>query len=514
MITYHSTRGDKHAYTFSEVILKGIAPDEGLFVPEKIPTIAIEDLQQLLGKSYQQTAEYIFKKFETDFLDNEIKTFVEKAYASQYDTKEITPLIHLKDNEYILELWHGPTAAFKDIALQIMPLLFSEAITKNNKQRIKNGEKPLRYLILAATSGDTGKAALEGYKNKKNISIIVFYPEGKVSKLQQLQMQTQEGENVAVFAVKGDFDDTQTLIKNIFNNKSFNDELKQKYQTILSSANSINWGRLIPQIVYHFKSYLDLVEKKAIQFGEEITICVPSGNFGNLLAAYYAKQMGLPIKKFICASNENNVLTHFLQTGTYSVKNRNLVMTPSPSMDILIANNIERLLYFITNNPKQVAKWMNQLKTTGEFSVDEKTKTKLQKEFFADYVTNDACLNTIKKQFVEQKYLLDPHTSVAHVVAERYLQSTGETLPIIICSTAHWAKFPRDVAKALGIREGINDDAFTLIQKICSLDQKIKAPNSLISLEGKKQRFTKTVTANQQVIEELIKTIVGKDESI
>lgn len=508
MITYHSTRGHKTSHTFSEVILKGLALDGGLFVPEKIPTISQEELQQLSNKSYHQIAEFVFEKFQTDFSTDEIKTIVEEAYGPQFDTTAITPLTHLKNNQYILELWHGPTSAFKDMALQLMPLLFSEAIKKDNNKRLTHGEKPFRYLILVATSGDTGKAALEGYKDKNNVSIIAFYPDGKVSKIQQLQMQTQEGDNVTVFAVKGDFDDTQTLVKNIFNDKHFNEELNEKFQTVLSSANSINWGRLIPQIVYHFKSYLDLVEKKVIRLGEKITICVPSGNFGNLLAAYYAKEMGLPIQKFICASNENNILTEFLRTGTYSVKNRKLVQTPSPSMDILLANNIERLLYSITNNAQKVAIWMNELKTKGEFSIDETTEERIQQEFFADWVTNDDCLQNIQKQFAEQKYLIDPHTSVAQMVTDRYIQENKVTTPVIICSTAHWAKFPLDVAKAFGLQIKLFDDEFKLIQQICSLHQTITAPESLTTLQTKKRRFTKSIKVDQKVVEEEIKRLL------
>lgn len=512
MIHYKSTRGEDTSYTFSEVILKGIAPDGGLFVPKKIPAITREDLQNLTNKSYQERAKRIFQLFETDFTDDQIKEIVDEAYSSNFDDKKIAPLIHLKNKQYILELWHGPTAAFKDMALQIMPLFFSEAIEKNNQQRNKNNEKPLRYLILVATSGDTGKAALEGYKNKKNASVIVFYPDGQVSKLQQLQMQTQEGKNVKVFAVKGDFDDTQTLVKNIFNDKQFNDELRNTYQTVLSSANSINWGRLIPQIVYHVTSYLDLVAQKAITLGDEVDIAVPSGNFGNLLAAFYAKKMGLPIRKLICASNENNVLTHFLKTGIYSVKNRKLIMTPSPSMNILIASNIERLLHLITNNPKQVALWMNELKIHGEFEVDDATKAILQHEFFADWVTNDDCLTNIKKIFTEQHYLMDTHTSVAQIVTERYIMQNNTVTPVIVSATANWAKFTKDIAKALGIHAEQSDDEFTLIRKICSLQQTIQAPQSLISLQQKKQRFTESINADQTFVEELIKEInsVGK----
>jgi len=411
MISYTSTRGDNKKNTFSEAILKGMAPDGGLFVPNKLPRFSLNELRKLSKKSYQERAVFIFNLFETNFSDDVIKKIVAQAYASQFDIQNITPVVHLKDNQYILELWHGPTAAFKDIALQIMPLFFLEAIKKEKSN--------FRYLILAATSGDTGKAALEGYKDKENISAIVFYPNGKVSQLQQLQMQTQEGRNVSVYALLGGFDKVQTLVKDIFQDTAFNKKLLKK-GIILSSANSINWGRLIPQIVYHVSSYIDLVNQKVITFGDAIDVVVPSGNFGNLLAAFYAKKMGLPIRKFVCASNKNNVLTGFFQTGTYDITNRSLSKTPSPSMDILIASNIERLLFLITNDAKQVSLWMRELRTKKKFSVDSATKKILQEEFSADWVSNKECLQNIKRIYDDTHYLMDPHTSIAQIVAERY----------------------------------------------------------------------------------------------
>lgn len=508
MITYHSTRGDKQLFTFSDAILKGIAPDGGLFVPEKIPHIPAEQLQQLVNKSYQKKAAYILKRFGIDFTEEQIDTIVNKAYASNFDTKEIAPVTHVTNNTYILELWHGPTAAFKDMALQIMPLFFSEAVKKDNAQKITKGQQPLRYLILAATSGDTGKAALEGYKDKDNISIMVFYPNGRVSQLQELQMKTQEGNNVYVFAVNGDFDDTQRLVKDMFNDETFNNKLKEKFQIVLSSANSINWGRLLPQIVYHVSSYCDLVKQNVIQLGDPIDVVVPSGNFGNLLAAYYAKKMGLPIRQFICASNENNVLTEFLQTGIYSIKNRKLVQTPSPSMDILIANNIERLLYLITNNAKQISEWMTELKTNGIFEVDETTKQILQKEFFADWVANNDCLTNIKKVYEEHQYLMDTHTSVAYIVAERFLKQERNDIPIIICSTANWAKFPESIARAIFPEKAMPNDAFEVIDIICSLDKNISAPKSINELRDKKVLHTKTIDADKAKIEQQIETLL------
>ncbi len=434
---YKSTRDNNKKYSFSEVLLKGIADDGGLFIPEKIPKLTLNQLTQLSDMAYQKRAVFVLNLFKTGFPKGVISNIVNQAYSTNFDTSLIAPLIHLKDNQYVLELWHGPTLAFKDMALQIMPLFFSKAI-----------KKPNRYLILVATSGDTGKAALEGYKDKENISIIVFYPEKHVSKIQELQMTTQEGENVSVVAIKDNFDKCQSLVKEIFNDKRFNNILKSKFKTTLSSANSINWGRLVPQIVYHVSSYVDLIRMGVISAGDQIDISIPTGNFGNILAAFYARGMGLPVRKLICASNANNVLTKFLQTGVYDIRNRSLVKTPSPSMDILVASNIERLLYLLTNNPKQVSDWMNHLKLNKFFMVDIATKNKLKDIFYADWVSNIDCLKHIKALYSETKYLIDPHTSVAHIVAERYIAKTNIIKPVIICSTAHWSKFSRSIVNA------------------------------------------------------------------
>lgn len=494
MISYHSTRGE-NLYTFSQAILKGIADDGGLFVPEKIPQITNIELKLLINNSYPELAEYIFNLFATDFSKSIIKKIVYQAYSSNFDSKEIAPLNYLKNNQYILELWHGPTSAFKDIALQSMPLFFSEAMKKSKTS--------LRYLILVATSGDTGKAALEGYKNKENISIVVFYPHGHVSQLQKLHMQTQEGNNVSVYALAGDFDTVQTLVKDIFRDTEYNKQLLEK-GFVLSSANSINWGRLLPQVVYYVSSYLDLINKKRIALGEHIDVVVPSGNFGNLLAAFYAKKIGLPIRKFVCASNTNNVLTEFLQTGVYDISKRTLSKTPSPSMDILIASNIERLLHTITNDSKKVAGWMNELKTNKKFVVNDATKKVLHKEFFADWVSNEDCLKNIKKIFDETNYLIDPHTSVAQLVAERYIKQNNISTPVVICSTAHWAKFAKDVYVSLFPDKETPADDFAIIDAICSLDKNISAPDSLRKLKEKKQIYTEVLTADKEAIEKLI----------
>ncbi len=382
-----------------------------------------------------------------------------------------------------------------------MPLLFSKAAEMDNAKRIANGEKPLQYLILTATSGDTGKAALEGFKNKKNIFLIIFYPKGHVSTLQEKQMVTQEGDNLAVYATESSFDTVQKVVKNIFTDDVYNKKLLNDFQTKLSSANSINWGRFIPQIVYHIKSYLYLVQKDIINCGEPIDVAVPSGNFGNILAAFLAKQMGVPINKLICASNENNALAKFIQTGTYDIRNKEVVYTPSPAIDILVASNIERLLYFITQDTQQVALWMQQLKTKKVFSVDENTKKIIQNNFYADWVSNQECLRNIKQQYEQTSYLMDPHTSVAQVVTNRYQKEYNISSTIIICSTAHWAKFAGHIDKALFNKTQPNEFAsLDYIAKHTGLD----IPKSIADLKTKPVIHTKKLFATQEVIEETL----------
>lgn len=493
MILYKSTRGFKKLYSFSEAILKGIAPGGGLFVPDTIPKISLDKLKGLMGKSYQELCLEIFDLFQTDLSFDLLKTIIEKSYSSNFDNSQISPLIRLKENQYILELWHGPTSAFKDMALQIMPYFFAEAAKKSSQ----------KYLILVATSGDTGKAALEGYKDKDGISIIVFYPYKGVSKLQEIQMTTQEGKNLEVYGVQGNFDDVQRCVKEVFNDKEFNIQLLKKHNTVLSSANSINWGRLLPQIVYHISSYLNLIEKGVIESGDKIDIAVPTGNFGNILAAFYAKKMGLPVRKLICASNENNVLTRFLQTGIYDISNRSLIKTPSPSMDIIVASNLERLLYEITHDQVLINKWMKQLKDEKKFVVDNQTKNQLQQIFSADWVSNDECIKTIKKVYGETGYLMDPHSAVAQAVADRYQSKYRSDVPVVICSTAHWSKFPKEVYKALNGFTKWGDE-FSIIQKIKDMGPKIHVPKNILDLQKKKILHKKKISATKYEIEKEI----------
>lgn len=460
MMYYHSTRGKAERLTAGAAILQGIAADGGLFVPESIPVVTAAELAELTRLPYQQRAEKILAKFLTDYSAEEIARCTQGAYnASGFDHPRIAPLQQIGKNTAVLELWHGPTSAFKDMALQLLPRLLSEAIRKNGETA--------EYVILVATSGDTGKAALEGFKDVDQTRIIVFYPDAGVSEIQRLQMVTQEGSNVAVLAVDGNFDDAQTGVKDIFNDSAFNERL-QGAGFRLSSANSINWGRLVPQIVYYFSAYADLCGENTIKAGEEINFVVPTGNFGNILAGYYAKRMGLPVGKLICASNSNNVLTDFLQSGTYD-RRRTFHKTMSPSMDILISSNLERLLYHITNGDTQrTAKWMKELQTTGHYTVDEEVRRDIQELFWADWADDEATLATIHEVYDKERYLADPHTAVAWQVNERYRAAHSEDRrTAVILSTASPFKFSDSVLLALE-GKAPQGDGFTLLEALAA----------------------------------------------
>lgn len=374
---YQSTR-DKNINVESAVAIKtGLSFDGGLFVPISIPYISEDELKSMSSLTYNERAVKILSLFLTDFTFEEITECVDKAYNKEkFETVDIAPLYKLKDSTYFLELWHGPTCAFKDMALQILPHLLLKSVKKTGETK--------EVVILVATSGDTGKAALEGFKNVDGTRIIVFYPENGVSRIQKLQMATQDGNNVDVAAINGNFDDAQTGVKTIFSDKEYAKVLEQN-DFMLSSANSINWGRLVPQIIYYFSAYCNLIKNNEIDLGEQINFVVPTGNFGNILAAYYAKKMGLPINKLICASNKNNVLTDFINTGVYD-RNRNFHTTSSPSMDILISSNLERLLFHITNGDDlKVKNWMNELKEKGKYEIPESTKHVIKQIFWAGF---------------------------------------------------------------------------------------------------------------------------------
>lgn len=462
--TYTDTRGfSLRPFTFTQTIVKGIAEGGGLFVPVVMPRLSLEEITAFGTIPYAQQAARLYKRFGVDLPAETIDTLMATAYGDNFDTPEVAPIEEVAPGTFVLELWHGPTSAFKDMALQCLPVFFSAAIDRLRAGSTADGVNAASgatetgetdgaggaeedFLILVATSGDTGKAALEGFKDRDHTGIIVFYPHGGVSDIQFRQMATQRGENVGVFGVEGNFDDCQTAVKSAFNDADFNKTLAIDHKLKLSSANSINWGRLLPQIVYYVSAYAKLVARGALAAGDELDICVPTGNFGNILAAYYAKEIGVPIGRLFCASNENRVLADFINTGVYDISERAFTLTPSPSMDILVSSNLERQLFELTGrDPEAIRGWMEDLRTVRRFQVDKQTFAALRENFCGDWVSNDESLETIREVFSAYGYLLDPHTAVAWKVAERL---RGDN-PVLIVSTAHWAKFGTDVYRAL-----------------------------------------------------------------
>ncbi len=486
---YISTRNKKLQIDSAAAIKQGLSEEGGLFVPEEIPALSLEEVKQLTGKSYIQRAQVILKKFLTDFTDEEVKACTEGAYGGgKFSSEKVAPVVKLNDSAYVLELWHGPTCAFKDMALQILPHFLTTAIKKT-------GEKKT-IVILVATSGDTGKAALEGFRDVDGTKIMVFYPSDGVSDIQKLQMITQEGGNVCVSGIHGNFDDAQNGVKRIFTDSDAKTELSEN-NYILSSANSINWGRLVPQIVYYVSAYCDMLENGEIQLGDEVNVCVPTGNFGNILAAYYARKMGLPIKTFICASNKNNVLTDFIQTGEYN-KNREFHTTISPSMDILISSNLERLLFDLSgNDDKCVAECMKALSESGAYTVPQDLKQKISELFWAgccdDYFTKERIFKT-KDAF---NYTLDTHTAVAVDVYEQYVAATGDKTKTIIASTASPFKFGDSVLNALG-GDTAEKDEFELLNLLKDTSG-MEIPESLRTLDKKEKRFTSVCDSEEML---------------
>lgn len=453
-IRYKSTRNSDAAVTASQAILKGLADDGGLFVPEQIPKLPVS-VDELKGMSYQETAYTVMKEFLADFTEEELKDCIRKAYDSKFDTEEIAPLVKA-DGIYYLELFHGATIAFKDMALSILPHLLTTSAKKNQVQN--------EIVILTATSGDTGKAAMAGFADVEGTRIIVFYPKNGVSRVQELQMLTQKGRNVDVAAIHGNFDQAQSGVKAMFENKKLAEELAKKgYQ--FSSANSINIGRLVPQVVYYVYAYAKLLENEQIQSGEEINVVVPTGNFGNILAAYYAKQMGIPIRKLICASNENKVLFDFFQTGTYDKKHREFVLTSSPSMDILISSNLERLIYQIAGcDDGKNTELMNALKNEGVYQITEDMKAGLQ-DFEAGYATEEQTAATIREVYEKTGYVMDTHTAVAACVCREYQERTGDTVKCVAVSTASPFKFVKSVMTAIDGKYSSKDE-FELLEEL------------------------------------------------
>lgn len=446
-LQYRSTRNRGKTVTASEAILKGLSEDGGLFVPDEIPKLDTP-MSELKDMSYQETAYVVMKPFFTDFTEEELKACIEKAYDGKFDTEEIAPLVKA-GGSYYLELFHGQTIAFKDMALSILPHLMITAAKKNNVEK--------EIVILTATSGDTGKAALAGFADVPGTRIIVFYPKDGVSKIQKLQMLTQKGENTSVVAIRGNFDSAQSGVKEMFESPKLVEELKKAgYQ--FSSANSINIGRLVPQVVYYVYAYAKLLQNGEIEDGEEINVTVPTGNFGNILAAYYAKQMGVPIAKLICASNENKVLFDFFKTGTYD-RNREFLLTKSPSMDILVSSNLERLIYLISGQDTDTTQeLMQMLKTQGVYEITEEMRRKLS-DFEAGYATEAEMEETIRTLYENTGYVIDTHTAVAASVSRSYQKESGDRRKMLVVSTASPYKFAGSVVKAIG-KGGETGDAF------------------------------------------------------
>ena len=464
-VLYKSTRGKEQAVTASMAILKGLSEDGGLFVPERIPQLDVP-MDKLAQMTYQETAYEVMSRFLTDFTEEELKNCINKAYDSKFDTEKIAPL-HEADGAYFLELFHGATIAFKDMALSILPHLMTTAAKKNN---VKN-----EIVILTATSGDTGKAAMAGFADVPGTRIIVFYPKHGVSPIQEKQMVTQKGANTYVVGITGNFDDAQTAVKKMFNDHEMAAELDQAgFQ--FSSANSINIGRLVPQIVYYVYAYASLVRDGKIKDGQEINVVVPTGNFGNILAAYYAKQMGLPIHKLICASNENRVLYDFFRTGTYDRK-RDFILTTSPSMDILISSNLERLIYRLTGeNAEKCAELMKSLSEGGEYTITEEMKAQLD-DFYGNFCSEKETADAISEIYKDSNYVIDTHTAVAAGVYKKYVSETEDHLPTVIASTASPYKFTRSIMDALGEDHKDLDD-FGLVDALSALS-KVPVPRAV-----------------------------------
>ncbi|MBQ8310393.1 MAG: threonine synthase [Clostridia bacterium] len=481
---YKSTRSQAQAVaSAAQVIKQGLAEDGGLFVPESIPTLTQEEIVSLCQESYPVRAAKILAKFLTDYTYEELLADCTAAYHAKSFVGGAAPLVHLHNNFEVLELWHGPTAAFKDMALQIMPRLLSRALVKTGEERTA--------LILVATSGDTGKAALEGYKDIDRVKIMVFYPVDGVSRVQKLQMATQTGDNVNVCAIEGNFDDAQTGVKVIFGDEGMAKKLNENGY-FFSSANSINWGRLAPQIVYYVSAYCDLISAGKCKPGDTFNVCVPTGNFGNIFAAYLAKLMGLPIDRLICASNSNNILTDFLRTGTYD-RNRDFYLTMSPSMDILISSNLERLLYFTAGSEKTAA-YMDALKSNGCYTVDADVKAEIDKNFVGYYADENETANIINETYQSYGYLSDTHTAVAISAAKQYVAETGDTHPTVIDSTASPYKFANNVYRSITGKEATNDlDALDELSAATTTE----IPYPLAGLASRAVRFTEVVKRDE-----------------
>ncbi len=502
-MNYISTRGGNDGFDSAMAIKQGIAPDGGLLVPSSIPQISDETIAMMAGMTYQQIALEVLSELFDDFSRIEIARFVADAYTEEKFGENPAPLVQLNkynDREHILELFHGPTSAFKDMALQILPHFMTASIKKT-------GEKST-ICILTATSGDTGKAALEGFKDVEGTKVIVFYPSKGVSDIQKLQMVTQEGDNLSVVAVDGTFDDAQGGVKSIFGDNSFEQKLKE-HKILLSSANSINWGRLAPQIVYYFSSYAALLSKEKIAMGDKINIVVPTGNFGNILSAWYAMKMGLPVNKLICSSNRNKVLSDFFRNGTYDRK-REFYKTNTPSMDILVSSNLERLLFEIADHDYvKVAKWMDDLRSQGSYTVDPVTLKKLQEKFVGGFADETGIIKTIREVYDRCDTCVDTHTAVGFNVYERYYARSGDESKTVFVATASPFKFPGAVCDAIfgnGYSKGRSEEV--LLREL-SAEIGMEIPQGLNGLN--KKPINHTTLIPKAKMEETVYNILAKE---
>lgn len=501
---YLDTRGAAgKPVPFTAAVVNGLAAGGGLYVPQELPTMTVEEITALASLPYAERAATVYKAFNIDLPDSTIDELMGRAYGENFDDAAVCPITSLDESTHILELWHGPTSAFKDMALQCLPHFFSASAAKLRDEGALDHE----FMILVATSGDTGKAALEGFSGVDGVSIGVLFPDGGVSDIQRKQMVTTTGDNVQVWAVRGNFDDCQTGVKHAFADEKFAEKLLDEYRIALSSANSINWGRLLPQVVYYISSYAELVAAGKIEAGCPIDVCVPTGNFGNILAAWYAKQIGVPIERLLCASNDNRVLTDFINTGTYDISDREFILTSSPSMDILVSSNLERQLFELTGrNGEAIRQWMADLADARCFRVDAETFRRVRENFSADSVDNATCLATIREVLDAHDYLLDPHTAVAYAAAQNL---RGEN-PVLIASTAHWAKFGNNVYRAIhGIEPSGELPADVAALTGCELNKLIAEetdkhhiPAGLANLDTMQLRFTEVIDNDVEAIED------------
>jgi len=473
---YLSTRDTAVKFPAAQAIRQGLAADGGLYTPEMLPNLTLKTIGDMVDMSYIQRAVYIMSGFLDEFSVAQLLGICERAYlGGKFDTPAVAPVKTVGDTHF-LELWHGPTCAFKDMALQVLPHLLTSSMEKCGERRT--------VCILVATSGDTGKAALEGFRDVEGTRILVFYPQDGVSRIQELQMTTQQGKNVGVCAVRGNFDDAQAGVKAIFSDEALRAELDGRGY-FLSSANSINWGRVLPQIVYYVSAYCDLVKRGAVVLGDKVNFCVPTGNFGNILAGYYARSMGLPVGKLICASNRNNVLTDFITTGVYD-RNRPFYTTISPSMDILVSSNLERLLYHMSGDPAKVRGYMEELQTKGRYQVSDDILAGIRECFVAGFCTEENAKAVIRNSWETNGYLIDPHTADAYEVLLRYRYRTGDATPSVVVSTASPYKFCDSVLEAIGERPA--GRGVELIDQLEAVTG-VPAPQPLTALRDRRPRF-------------------------